>query len=350
MFRIIIATSIRAWLLPFVLTCGAVFAHSADPKPVLSRFEFSQPCMGTTFRITLYAENEAQAKTAADAAFRKAHDLDAKMSDYKPDSELMKLSAKAGQGPVVVSEELFDIIEKAQDISHITDGAFDITVGPVVKLWRLARRTREMPPSAELKSALSRVGYQKIDMNRDKSTIELKTADMKLDLGGIAKGYAADALIKILKDKGCPIALVAAGGDIVAGDAPPGKKGWYVEAVDLKNEKAQTLCLKNNAASTSGDLYQSVEIQGKTYSHIVDPKTGLGLTNRNLVTIIAPTGTAADALATALAVMDPDAGIRLMETTPPACYRCRYILLKDGRQIVRSSEGFSYHTDRNRKE
>jgi len=311
----------RTWLLLSVVTFGLGFAHIRAVKPQLQRFHFEQRCMGTLFQITLFSENETIARQISDSGFRKAHELDAKFSDYKFDSELMQLCGKAGQGPVVVSNELFDILSQAQEISRRSGGAFDVTVGPIVRLWRLARRTRELPSENELKEALAKTGYQKLRLEATGKTVELTLPGMKLDLGGIAKGYAAEVMLEVIRQQGCKIALIAAGGDIVAGDAPPDTDGWRVAIAAVGSQPQPVLRLKNAAVSTSGDAEQFVEIGGRRYAHIVDPKTGLGLTNQFAVTVIAKTGTTADALATAVAVLGPEKGLKLIESEPGAAVR-----------------------------
>jgi thiamine biosynthesis lipoprotein len=278
--------------------------------------------MGTRFQVTLFADNEAAARRAADAAFDRAAALDARLSDYKPDSELMRLCARAGQGPQAVSPDLLRVLERSHDMSRRSAGAFDVTIGPVVRLWRLARRTRELPPANELRAALALVGYDKLRLNGEHRTAELLRSDMRLDLGGIAKGFAADEMLKDLRTAGCPVALVAAGGDIVAGDPPPGTDGWSVAIAPLEiGERSPRLTLRNAAVSTSGDAERFVEIAGRRYSHIVDPRTGLGLTGRYAVTVVAPDGATADAAATAAAVLGPEAGIKLADSMPGCAAR-----------------------------
>ncbi len=294
--------------------------------------------MGTEFRITIDAEKVIGDK-AASLAFARAKELDDKLSDYKADSELMRLCDKAGTGPVKVSDDLFMVVTEAQRIAKASDCAFDITIGPIVRLWRLARRTRELPVENELNAAMEKVGYTKVRLDPDRKTIALAESGMKLDLGGIAKGFAAEEMIKVLRDNGCPRALVAAGGDIVAGDAPMGAAGWSVSIAALEpSEQTPTILLANAAISTSGDAEQYVEIAGKRYAHIVNPKTGLGLTDRFAVTVLAKNGATADALATAAAVLGPERGLKLIETFPGASAR---FVWKVGDKIeVRKSSGF----------
>jgi thiamine biosynthesis lipoprotein len=283
----------------------------------LQRFEFTEPHMGTTFRIVLYANDETIAKKAAKAAFARVAELNAIMSDYQPTSELMKLCEKAGGEPVKVSVDLFEVLKKAEEFSKLTDGAFDVSIGPVVRLWRRARRTRVMPRADEIKKALDLVDYRKIRLDPNGRTVHLLLMNMMLDLGGIAKGYAADAALLVLRQHGIVQALVAAGGDIAVGDAPPDAKGWKVGIAPLKNPDASPthfLMLKNAGVSTSGDSEQFVELNGKRYSHIVDPKTGIGLVGRRSVTVIAPNATTSDGMDTGLCVIGVERGLKIIET------------------------------------
>jgi len=219
---------------------------------------------------------------------------------------LNELSRTAGFGKAVpVSDDLWRILVDAQHFSKRSDGAFDITVGPCVSLWRKARREKRLPDSARLAEALQAVGYQKLELKN--KTARLLVPDMKLDLGGIAKGYAVDEALKIVKQHGVRQALVGAAGDIVVSEAPPGKPGWQIEI----GSPSKTVSLANAAVSTSGDVFQHLEVNGVRYSHIVDPRTGLGLTNQTLVTVIARDSTTADALATAISVLGPEKGTAL---------------------------------------
>jgi thiamine biosynthesis lipoprotein len=275
--------------------------------------------MGTTFRVVLYAANAEAAKKAADAAFARVAELDGVMSDYKKDSELMKLCRTAGED-VPVSADLFAVLSEAEKLSKASDGAFDVTVGPVVQLWRLARRTQQLPDAKELALARSKVGFRNVQLDAAKRAVRLLVPGMQLDLGGIAKGYAADEALKVLKKKfGITRALVAAAGDITCGDPPPDKSAWDVDIAPIaKGQKPRRLKLANAAVSTSGDLEQFVEIGGVRYSHVVDPKTGLGLTGRRSVTVIAPKGVTADSMTKAVMLLPPDKGLALVEVTPDA--------------------------------
>jgi thiamine biosynthesis lipoprotein len=301
--------AIPVLLLTLTLVCLA-------REPALERFSFTERHMGTLFEIILYAPNEAIAKEAAQAAFRRIAELDGIMSDYRPTSELMQLCKKAGGAPAPVSNDLFDILARSQQIARLTEGAFDVTVGPVVHLWRRARRTHKLPDPGELAHALARVGYQKIKVNGKDHTVQLTAEGMLLDLGAIAKGYAVEAALEVLRRYGLTRALVAASGDIVAGDPPPGARGWKVGIAPLEKGKPPTrfVLLNHAAVSTAGDTEQYVEIGGKRYSHIVDPLTGMGLTRRSSATVVAPDGTTSDGLDTAICVLGAKKGRELVES------------------------------------
>jgi thiamine biosynthesis lipoprotein len=288
--------------------------------------------MGTLFTITLYSPDKTNAQLAARAAFERIAALDTVMSDYQADSELMKLCEQPAGKPVPVSADLFEVLEKAQRFSELSDGAFDITVSPFVRLWRFARKKKTLPTSAELAEAARTVGFKKLQLDRKSRTVTLLTPGMRLDLGGIAKGFAADQALRVLRDHGINRALVAASGDIALGDPPPDAKGWKtgITAIDVRtNDASRTFVLRNAGISTSGDTEQSVEIDGIRYSHIVDPGTGLGLTHRIQVTVIAPDATTTDALATALCVLGVERGLALADSLPGVS---AMILTKEGNE------------------
>ena len=299
-----------------LILCSGLFAVNALGQPALQRFTFSEPHMGTTVRIVLYAPDEATAKKAAAAAFARIAELNRIMSDYDPDSELMRLCKKSGGPAVPVSLDLFHVLQASEKYARLSDGAFDVSIAPVVRLWRKARKTGEMPSANAIKNALERVDYRNIQLHPLGRTVRLLLADMLLDLGGIAKGYAADAALEALRQHGITRALVGLGGDIAVGDPPPDAPGWRVAVSPLKNPAdppRHYLVLKNAGVSTAGDLHQAVEIGGKRYSHIIDPGTGLGLVGRRSATVVAPNATTSDGLDTAMCVMGPERGMAMIE-------------------------------------
>ncbi len=306
---------VLAWL----FAVGVAAAHAETSN--LQRFEFTREEMAVPVKILLYATDESAATAAAEAAFARIHRLNSVLSDYDPDSELRRLSETAIRGMgVPVSVDLWRVLVHSQKLSSRSDGAFDVTVGPVVRLWRRARRREQLPVSERLKTAKALVGYDLLRLDKDSQSVELLRPGMRLDLGGIAKGYAIDEALGVLKKHGINRALIDAGGDMVLGDPPPGKNGWRIGVARLKVDTPPhcILVLANVAVATSGDAWQYVEIDGKRYSHIVDPRTGIGLTDHSSVTIVASTGMAADALASAVSVLGPEKGLKLIDETPKA--------------------------------
>jgi thiamine biosynthesis lipoprotein len=298
------------------LLLATLGGRAAEPK--LERFTYTEPHMGTRFQLILYAPDEATAQRAAKAAFERIAALDGIMSDYRPTSELMRLCQKAGGEPVRISDDLFTVLWRAQEVAKRSDGAFDVTVGPVVRLWRRARKIKQLPDAEELAKARALVGYEKVHLNEKDRMVQLLKPGMQLDLGGIAKGYAADAALAVLKKHGVERALVAAGGDIAVSGPPPGAEGWTVGIAPLEGpdrKPTRSLRLRDTAVSTSGDAEQFVEIGGQRYSHIVDPRTGIGLIGRSSATVLAPNATTSDALATAVSVLGPERGLKLVEET-----------------------------------
>jgi len=278
----------------------------------LRRFEYAQIHMGMKVRIVLYAEDEASAERACVAAFKRIAELEDIFSDYRPKSELMRLCASAGGAPVRVSDELFTVLEFAQKVSELTDGAFDVTVGPLSRLWRNARRLGRLPSESDLQAALNKVGWRKMRLDASSKTVQLAEPGMLLDLGGIAKGYMLDRAIEVLRRHGIQRALVEAGGDIVVGGPPPNEDGWKVElphfhgnveSLNGTRECQRIITVANAAVATSGDTEQFVEIDGVRYSHIVDPHIGIVPIKGLVATVIASEGIIADPLATALYVL-----------------------------------------------
>jgi FAD:protein FMN transferase len=265
--------------------------------------------MGVQVRIVLFAPDEAHASAAAGAAFDRFAELDDALSDYRLHSELNRLCAAAGGPPVKVSRDLFTVLSAAQDLARRTDGAFDVTVGPMVAVWRKARKAQALPAADAIAGARSLVGWRKMTLDRRRRTVRLSVPGMKLDLGGIAKGYAGDCAQAVLRRHGIASALVEAGGDIVVSDPPPGAAGWQIEIPDPEpSGRVRTILAARQGVSTSGDTEQFLQVGGTRYSHIMDPATGLGLTTRIAVTVVAPNGLASDGLSTALSVLGPERG------------------------------------------
>jgi thiamine biosynthesis lipoprotein len=309
--------AVAAWLVVPL----AVSLIGAGQVLAAERYEFSEKKMGSDFKLVFYAPDEATANQAAKAAYQRVDELNMIFSDYEPESELSRLSRSSPtKEPVKLSDPLWDILVRARALSEASDGAFDVTVGPYIRLWRRARRVHQLPDAESLAKARDAVGYQHLRLDAKEHTAMLDRGGMVLDLGGIAMGYTVDEVLKMLAGQGIRQALVDGSGDIGVGDAPPGKKGWTI-GVAPRNEKgplARYVLLANAAITTSGDIFQHVDIDGVRYSHIVDPKTGLGLTDQSSVTLIARDCLTADSVTKAIAVRGPAKGLELVGTIPGA--------------------------------
>jgi FAD:protein FMN transferase len=287
----------------------------------LHRYEAVEPHMGTLVRVTVYTPDEQTAKAAFRAAFDRIRDLDEILSDYKPDSELNRITKTAGHRAVPVSEDLFTVLRASQELAAATDGAFDITQAPVIQLWREARRTGRMPDGAALRVAAKRAGFRKLHLDAERRTVRFDMAGMALDVGGIGKGYAASEAIEALDVLGVRSALVAVSGDLAFSDAPPGQRGWRI-GVHSDDPSVVgvpgVLELTNGAVSTAGNSQQHVDINGRRYSHIIDSSSGMGLVDDITVTVVAPNGLEADGLDTAASVLGAERGLALIESHPNA--------------------------------
>ena len=258
--------------------------------------------MGTRARIVLHAESEPAAAAAAAQAFGTIEHLDAVLSDYRKDSELSRLTEQPPGHWIPVSADLSAVIRSATTVSERTDGAFDLTVGPLVALWRQARRTGVLPAPEAIEAARARTGWRHLRLEGDRARLE--RPGMSLDPGGIGKGYAAQAALRTLAVIGHTDSMVDLGGDLALGDPPLGSSGWRLAIRDgLALERIEFLA--NTCVATSGDTEQSVEIDGVRYAHILDPRTGWALTTRRAATVIHPDGGTADALASAACVLGP---------------------------------------------
>lgn len=276
-------------------------------ESALTRYQYTQLHLGVQVRMIVYAEKEDAAAVGAKAVFARIAQLEDVFSSYRSHSELSRLSQSAHENATPVSDALFTALRAAQALSAETEGAFDITAGPLIDLWRESRDNKRLPTDQALNTAMERTGWRLVELDEQKKRVTLKKAHMKLDMGGIAKGFILDEALKVLKSHGLHRALIEAGGDIVIGNPPPGRDGWGVHVPGAPPESdlfraAQSL--SNAAVSTSGDTEQYAVIEGVRYAHVVNPATGLGLTHRTMATVIAPDGLTSDGYATALTVLD----------------------------------------------
>ena len=278
--------------------------------------------MGTFARVIGVAADSGTAKRSIEAAFAEITKVDELMSDYKDDSEISQVNREGFKRAVEVSEPTYEVLQKAVEFSKLTGGAFDITVGPLVDLWRSAEEANSVPTDAELAEARSRVGYDKLILDGNEMTVRFAVEGMRLDLGGIAKGYAIDRAVEAMRKEGALGGMVDIGGDIQCFGAPPeGKDRWRIGLQDSRRvgddtEQGQILMvleLTDAAVATSGDYQRFVFIEGERYSHIIDTETGYGSDELTSVTIIGKSAIDADLLATAVSVMGVENGLALVE-------------------------------------
>ncbi|MFO1052451.1 MAG: FAD:protein FMN transferase [Planctomycetota bacterium] len=291
-----------------------------------SRHEFERVFFGDIpVELTLYASDRAKAVAAAEAAFARIAGLAAMMDDYAldPPSPLNRIAELAPQA-VEIPDELLLVLRRGKEMHAITDGAFDITAKPFVQLWRVSRRLGELPPADRIRRAAVFVDIGALTLDRERSTAMLAREGMWLDLGGIAKGAIGDAVIALLSDLGVPSCRYHAGGDMVFGDAPPGLPGWPVRVPDLQVcddagvRRPLAFWASRCAASVSGDVFRFVEIHGVRYAHVIDPRTGFGVTTRRISCVRGAHGIDTDPLATAGLVLD-DARWRAALRRVPGC-------------------------------
>ena len=271
-----------------------------------NRYTYSTQKMGSPFNLVLYADTKQIADSAAQESFRLVDSINLICSDYDSTSELFKLRYSVVGLPVRVSPILFELLYVAKAANKDAYGSFDITVGPLSRLWRNARKSQQFPTNGAINTARNRIGFNKVQLDSAAQTITFLQPNMQLDMGAIAKGYAADMVLALLQSHGITNALVDAGGDMVVAGMPPQKKGWTI-GINVPGQQEQLLepklILSNKAVATSGDAFQYMLHEGKKYGHIIDPRTGYGVTFQRNVTVVAPDATTADWLATACSIL-----------------------------------------------
>ena len=296
-------------LFPHRFLLNAVLLAGLFGIPVVAqtprKLVFKQPMMGSVATLQVYTTDSLAAVRAAGKAFAAADSLHLIFSDYLENSELSRLSRTAGSGRwVPISPALFDILSQSKTAWQVSEGAFDITVGRLTRLWRRSRNTRRLPPPDTLRRALATVGGQYLHLAENPLRAKLDRPSTVLDLGGIGKGYAAQVMLDVLQKEGFPHALADASGNMAIGTSPG--EGWRI-AVQLPSQGLQLidqqLLLQNTTIDTSGDLFRFIEIGGKRYSHILNPKTGLGQISRRQVTVLSTNAAHADWLATACCLL-----------------------------------------------
>jgi len=300
----------------------APLLHAQVARPVRASDQLyvqSRVAMGTEFKIYLYAHNEAHAEALLEAAFGEIERLDATLSNYKADSELSRINRLAGREAVTVDPEVFTLLQLCLEQSRKSGGTFDITVGPLMRSWGFFRGQGKYPAPWQLDKAREKVGWEKVQLDATRRTVHFAVDGMELDLGGIGKGYAADRVIQQLRTAGVKAAMVDAGSSSIATiGAPPGTQGWVVR-VPRPGDRSQTITtvlLKDQALATSGSYEKFFQLNGRTYCHIMDPRTGAPVEGVLQTTVIGPDGTTTEALSKPMFVLGADEGTKLLAKSP----------------------------------
>ena len=306
-------------LLPFLL----LLLPGANPPlraaDSLVRFEASHQAMGTTFTVVAYGSDSTYLQEVTAQVFQEIDDLDDQMSNYKPGSELSSINRDAARHAVIVEPGLFKLIHTSLQYSRESDGAFDITVGPLMKAWGFFRGRGHLPSKAEIARVLKEIGYQHVKLDASTRTIRFDKPGIEIDLGAIAKGYAVDHAVQILRDNGIKQALISSGtSSLYALGSPPGEKGWKISVRNpLEPSKAAcVLRLQNFSLSVSGDYEKFFKLGGKIYAHIMDPHTGMPVENMLSTAVVSPSATDSDALSTSFFVEGPAPARNYLEHHP----------------------------------
>ena len=305
-----------ALLLVFMSGAGSAQTGASPP---LVRYEATHNAMGTVYKVAAYGANQAYVSEVLRQAFEIIDRLDQQMSNYKPDSELSAINREAGRENVMVEPHLFGLLQDSFRFSQETDGAFDVTVGPLMKAWGFFRGRGRLPSPQEIHQLLNSVGYQHVTLDAAQRTIRFDGPGTEIDLGGIAKGYAVDRVVDLLREDHISAALISAGtSSIYALGAPPGERAWHIQLRDPFDATRSTdvIDLKNYSLSTSGDYVKFFMMGGKMYSHIMNPHTGMPVENMLSTAVAAASTTDSDALSTAFYVMGVGASRRYADAHP----------------------------------
>lgn len=299
----------------------------------------SRKVMGTFARCVSVAKNKKSAEAANQAAFDKLVEVDEMMSDFLTDSQLSKVNREAFAAPVKVSDELLTVLSKALEYSRLSDGAFDITIGPVVDLWHKAELINIKPTEEDIAAAKAKVGFEKLIIDAENKTVRFAVEGMRLDLGAIAKGYAIDRAVEAMKAAGATGGMIDVGGDIRCFGKPEKKDKWAIGLQDPDADSGLLMIieLENNAVATSGDYQRFVLLDGEKFSHIMTPKKGASTKGLTSVTIIAKMAIDTDALATTVTVLGIEKGMELIENIE---WTEGFIVPSDPNEEMKFSTGF----------
>lgn len=314
---------LTVFFLLFTLTCS--FSQQVFKKTTV--------LMGSVFELTLVEKDSALAEKHFQQVTGEIDRIENLISEWRPQTQISEVNRNAGVSPVKVDREVFELTQRALRYSELSEGAFDISIAAMDKLWRFDGSMTEMPSGEAIRRSVERVGYRHILLDSAASTIYLARPGMKIGFGSIGKGYAADKGRELMQKLGVQGGIVNASGDLSAWGAPPGSKVWRIGIYNpFKPRKIlKVLKLKEASVATSGSYEKYAEIRGKRYSHIINPQTGYPSTGLTSVSVTGPTAEFANALSTSVMVMGKKKGIRLLKQFP----EYRYILITDAGKVIK---------------
>ena len=279
---------------------------------------FSHPCMGTIFKVSVYSEKSRnKVEHIVEESFKIANEMDDRFSDYSAESEVSKFNEQGSGIPFKISSDLLELLSISEGLYHKTNASFEPAAGALTQLWRLSRKTKRLPDQKTLNQAIKASSFANLIVDKKNKTLTKKDHLTRLDFGGIAKGFTADKMLNYLQEHDLKSCSISAGGDIIVGDPPPGRLYWIIRINPFGDSNSETMRVKlsNAAVSTSGNVEQFIQIGGKKYSHIINPKNGLGLTTNHAAVVISNKGSMSDALATSISILGKS-GLKILDHFP----------------------------------
>lgn len=327
-------TRFHAAVLILLLTSCGLRAQSSSTAP-FQGYEYQFPAMGTLVQLKAYAPSDQQAERLFKAAEARVQAISAVLTDYNSKSETRQLTSRAHDHFVSVSPDLWKVLSASDHWHNLSSGTFDSSLGQLTTLWRKYRRAKpKNPPRESIEKALAESGWGHVELDCEKQSIRIDAPNIRLDFGGIGKGYAVDEAYKILQDGGLTRCLVNMSGNMRFGDPPPERDCWRIEIapVGQGGKPLRRISVSNTSIATSGDLWQFTVVDGQRRSHILDPRTGLGVPGPISATVLAATATDADAMATIATILDEET-LRALHAKHP-----KYAILVARKEQTQTSE------------
>jgi thiamine biosynthesis lipoprotein len=294
-------------------------AEQRHARP-LRLFTFTHPAMATVFTLYLYSDDAGHASTVSEEVFDEIDRVEQVLSNYRETSELSRINQKAAEASLTTDPEMMSFLTQAEHWSQVSDGAFDITVGRLMKAWGFYRHQGVIPPPEELNRLRGVTGWQKVELDADDRTVHLAEPGVELDPGGVGKGFAVDAAVEVLRADGVKAALLSAGSSTLYGlGAPPGKQGWRVVVPGPLPSRSilSTVTLHNESLSSADCSQKNFVVDGHLYCHIMDPRTLYPVEGRIQVSVVHPSATASDALSNVVFVLTPEQSVRTLARSAP---------------------------------